>query len=148
MQLNAEMNTQMTERFNVSGALLVKLFGDQRREVDEFCAKPRGVRNAGVRSAMYGRVFFVALGLVARGRHGRHLRRRRRVVVSGAITTGTLVALGDAHGPGVRPLTGLTNARVDLMTSLVSFDRVFEVLDARRDGRQAGSHRARRPRGG
>ena len=130
MQHNAAMNTQMTERFNVAGAILVKLFGDHRREDAAFEQRARGVRDAGIRSAMYGRVFFVALGLVgALGAAaiygiGGHL------VVSGSLTTGTLVALAALVTRVYQPLTGLTNARVDLMTSFVSFERVFEVLDA------------------
>jgi ATP-binding cassette subfamily B protein len=130
MQYNAAMNTQMTERFNVAGATLVKLFGEHRREDAAFERRARGVRDTGIRAAMYGRVFFVALGLVgALGAAaiygvGGHL------VVSGDMSTGTLVALAALITRVYQPLTGLTNARVDLMTSLVSFERVFEVLDA------------------
>jgi ATP-binding cassette subfamily B protein len=132
MQHNAAMNTQMTERFNVAGAVLVKLFGDHGREDRAFEHRARGVRDAGIRSAMYGRVFFVALGLVgALGAvaiygFGAH------IVVSDPdqLSPGTLVALAALVTRVYQPLTGLTNARVDLMTSLVSFERVFEVLDA------------------
>jgi ATP-binding cassette subfamily B protein len=130
MSTNAEMNSQMAERFNVSGALLVKLFGRQRDEVDMFSGRAGKVRDTGVQAAMYGRVFFVALGLVgALGAAaiygvGAHL------VVSGTITSGTLVALAALVTRVYQPLTGLTNARVDLMTAMVSFERVFEVLDA------------------
>jgi ATP-binding cassette subfamily B protein len=130
MATNAEMNSQMAERFNVSGALLVKLFGRQRDEVDMFSGRAGKVRDTGVQAAMYGRVFFVALGLVgALGAAaiygvGAHL------VVSGTITSGTLVALAALVTRVYQPLTGLTNARVDLMTAMVSFERVFEVLDA------------------
>ncbi len=130
MQHNAAMNTQMTERFNVAGALLVKLFGDDRRELASFQKHAGGVRDAGIRQALYGRVFFVALGLVAAIGAvaiygvGGHL------VVSGSISTGTLVALAALVTRVYTPLTALTNARVDLMTSMVNFERVFEVLDA------------------
>ena len=130
MEFNAQMNTQMSERLNVSGALLVKLFGRHDREVSTFAKRAEGVRNTGVQSAMYGRVFFVALGLVgALGAAavygiGAHL------AVSGTISAGTLVALATLVARVYQPLTGLTNARVDLMTAFVSFDRVFEVLDA------------------
>ena len=80
---------------------------------------------------MYGRVFFVALGLVAARRHGRDLRRRRPARRQRRpSTSGTLVALAALVTRIYQPLTGLTNARVDLMTSMVSFERVFEVLDA------------------
>ncbi len=130
MATNAEMNSQMAERFNVSGALLVKLFGRQRDEVTMFSGRAGKVRDTGIHSAMVGRVFFVALGLVgALGAAaiygvGAHL------VVSGNIKTGTLVALATLVTRVYQPLTGLTNARVDLMTAMVSFERVFEVLDA------------------
>ena len=130
MKLNAEMNTQMTERFNVSGALLVKLFGRHRDEVGAFSMRAAGVRDAGIRSAIYGRVFFVALGLVgalsAAGIYGLGA----NLVVSGTIEVGTLVALAAFTTRIYQPLTGLTNTRVDLMTAMVSFERVFEVLDA------------------
>ena len=130
MTTNAEMNNQMAERFNVAGALLVKLFGRQSDEVGMFSGRAAMVRDTGIRAAMYGRVFFVALGLVgALGAAaiygvGAHL------VVSNDISSGTLVALAALVTRVYQPLTGLTNARVDLMTAMVSFERVFEVLDA------------------
>ena len=130
MNTNAEMNSQMAERFNVSGAQLVKLFGRANDETTLFSSRAAQVRDIGIKSAMYGRVFFVALGLVgALGAAaiygiGAHL------VVSGNISSGTLVALAALVTRVYSPLTGLTNARVDLMTAMVSFERVFEVLDA------------------
>jgi ATP-binding cassette subfamily B protein len=130
MDLNAQMNTQMNERFNVAGALVVKLFGRREREVAQFAERAGGVRDTGIKAALYGRVFFVALGLVgAMGAAaiygiGAHL------VVSGGISAGTLVALAAFVQRIYQPLTGLTNARVEVMTAFVSFDRVFEVLDA------------------
>jgi len=130
MAHNATMNTQMTERFNVSGALLVKLFGDERRELDTFSTQADAVRSAGVRAAMLGRVFFVALGLVAAVGTAAIYGLGALLVVDGDITSGTLVALAALGFRVYQPLTGLTNARVDLMTSMVSFERVFEVLDA------------------
>jgi ATP-binding cassette subfamily B protein len=130
MTHNATMNTQMTERFNVSGALLVKLFGDERRELDTFSTQADAVRSAGVRAAMLGRVFFVALGLVAAVGTAAIYGLGALLVVDGDITSGTLVALAALVTRVYQPLTGLTNARVDLMTSMVSFERVFEVLDA------------------
>jgi len=130
MQYNATMNTQMTERFNVSGAMLVMLFGDHERELRRFGRQADAVRDAGIRSAMLGRVFFVALGLVAAVGAATIYGVGALLVVDGSITTGTLVALAALVSRVYQPLTGLTNARVDLMTSLVSFDRVFEVLDA------------------
>ncbi|MBL6634664.1 MAG: ABC transporter ATP-binding protein [Ilumatobacteraceae bacterium] len=130
MQHNATMNTQMTERFNVAGAMLVKLFGDERRELDSFSDQANAVRDAGVSSAMLGRVFFVALGLVGAIGTAAIYGIGAWMVVNGSITAGTLVALAALVTRVYQPLTGLTNARVDLMTSMVSFERVFEVLDA------------------
>ena len=130
MQHNAAMNTQMTERFNVAGALLVKLFGDDRRELASFQTHAGGVRDAGIRQALYGRVFFVALALVAAIGAVAIYGVGGQLVVSGSITTGTLVALAALVTRVYTPLTALTNARVDLMTSMVNFERVFEVLDA------------------
>jgi ATP-binding cassette subfamily B protein len=130
MQHNATMNTQMTERFNVAGAILVKLFGDHRREDTAFEQRARGVRDTGIRAAMYGRVFFVALGLVGAVGAAAIYGLGAHLVVSDQMTTGTLVALAALVTRVYQPLTGLTNARVDLMTSMVSFERVFEVLDA------------------
>ncbi len=129
MDLDASMNTTMTERFNVAGAMLVKLFGRYPDESTEFSDRAGRVRDIGVRAAMYGRTFFMAMGLVgAVGTAvvylvGGHL------VISQAITLGTLVALGTYVTRLYVPLTGLSNARVDVMAALVSFDRVFEVLD-------------------
>jgi ATP-binding cassette subfamily B protein len=130
MQHNAAMNTQMTERFNVAGAMLVKLFGDDEREVAAFRGHAKGVRDAGVRQALYGRVFFVALGLVGAIGAAAIYGVGAHLVVSDNISTGTLVALAALVMRVYGPLTALTNTRVDLMTSMVSFERVFEVLDA------------------
>jgi ATP-binding cassette subfamily B protein len=130
MDLNASMNTTMTERFNVSGALLVKLFGRHKQESVEFSDRADRVRAIGVRSALYGRTFFISLGLVAAVATAFIYWFGGRLVISGAISIGTLVALGAYVTRIYQPLTSLTNARVDLMTALVSFDRVFEVLDA------------------
>ena len=130
MQHNATMTTQMSERFNVAGAMLVKLFGDHDREDREFERHAAGVRDTGIRAAMYGRVFFVALGLVGAVGAAAIYGVGGHLVVAGEISSGTLVALAALTARVYSPLTGLTNARVDLMTSLVSFERVFEVLDA------------------
>ena len=130
MGYNAAMNTQMTERFNVSGAMLVKLFGSGRREQTAFEQRAGGVRDTGIRSALLGRVFFVALGLVGALGTAAVYGIGALMVVDGSIEVGTLVALAALVTRVYQPLTGLTNARVDLMTSMVSFERVFEVLDA------------------
>jgi ATP-binding cassette subfamily B protein len=130
MATNAEMNNQMAERFNVAGALLVKLFGRQTDEVDMFSGRAAKVRDTGVRAAMYGRVFFVALGLVGALGAAAIYGVGALLVVNGDISAGTLVALAALVTRVYQPLTGLTNARVDLMTAMVSFERVFEVLDA------------------
>ena len=130
--LNASMNTTMTERFNVSGATLVKLFGRTTDETQGFTERAGRVRDIGVRSAMYSRTFLTALTLVgAMGTAVIYLV-GGRLVISGSISLGTLVALGTFVVQIYAPLTQLTNARVDLMTAFVSFDRVFEVLDAPR----------------
>ncbi len=130
MNLNSSMNTTMTERFNVSGAMLVKLYGDPDAEAESFSNRASRVRDMGIKSAMYGRVFFVALGLVAAIGTAVIYGLGAQMVISGTITIGTLVALAAYVGRVYGPLTSLTNARVDVMTALVSFERVFEVLDA------------------
>ena len=130
MDLNASMNSTMTERFNVSGALLVKLFGRRTSETGEFAAHADGVRRVGVRSAVYGRTFFVALGLVGALAGAAVYWIGGQLAISGSLSVGTLVALATFVSRIYGPLTQLTNARVDVMTALVSFERVFEVLDA------------------
>lgn len=130
MGLNAEMNTQMTERFNVSGALLVKLFGRRNEEVGAFSRRAGRVRDIGIRSALYGRIFFVALGLVGAVGAAAIYGVGAHLVVDGGITAGTLVAMAAFVQRIYQPLTGLTNARIEVMTAFVSFERVFEVLDA------------------
>ena len=129
MNLNASMNNTMTERFNVSGALLVKLFGRHRREAVDFGDRAGRVRDIGVKSAMYSRVFIAALTLV--GAIGTALVYwwGGHQVIDGGITPGTLVALGLYTVRIYIPLTSLSNARADIMTAFVSFERVFEVLD-------------------
>ena len=129
MNVNASMNNTMTERFNVAGALLVKLFGRHQAEADDFGERAGRVRDIGVRSAMYSRVFLTALTLV--GAIGTALVYwwGGHQVIDGAITPGTLVALGLYTVRIYMPLTSLSNARVDVMQAFVSFERVFEVLD-------------------
>jgi ATP-binding cassette subfamily B protein len=129
MQLNAAMTTMMNERFNVAGALLVMLFGRRRRELAEFSDRAGGVRDIGVRQAIYGRVFFAALGLVGAVGTAAVYWLGARQVISGSLRPGDVVALAAYVTQVYQPLTALTNARVDIMTAFVSFDRVFEVLD-------------------
>jgi len=131
-QLDAVMNAGMTERFNVSGALLVKLFGHPRRESAEFAERAGRVRDIGIRTAMYGRLFFSALALLGAAGTVAVYWLGTRLVIDGTITIGTLTALAVYVTRIYSPLTRLTNAQVDVMTSLVSFERVFEVLDATR----------------
>ncbi len=130
MDLNAGMNTVMNERLNVSGAMLVKLFGRHDRERADFSDRAGRVAAIGVRSAMYGRTFFIALTLVGAVGTAVIYWIGSRLAIDGAITIGTLSAMGLYVARIYGPLTGLTNARVDIMTALVSFERVFEVLDA------------------
>jgi len=128
-ELNAGMNTQMTERLNVSGAQLVKLFGSYEGEAGAFADRAGQVRDVGVRGAMYGRTFFIALGLVGAIGTAAVYGIGGNLVISGAIELGTLVAMAAFVTQIYNPLTSLTNARVDIMTAFVSFDRVFEILD-------------------
>ncbi|MGV3758391.1 MAG: ABC transporter ATP-binding protein, partial [Actinomycetota bacterium] len=130
MELNASMNTTISERLNVSGALLVKLFGRHDDERTDFAGRADGVRAVGVRSAVYGRTFFVALGLVGALATAAVYWIGGQLVISDALTIGTLVALAAFVGRIYGPLTQLTNVRVEIMTALVSFERVFEVLDS------------------
>jgi ATP-binding cassette, subfamily B, bacterial len=130
MDLNASMNTTMTERFNVAGALLVKLFGRGHDEERSFAARADGVRVAGIKAALLGRTFFIALGLVGAIGTAAIYWVGGLQVISGAISIGTLVAMAAYVGRLYGPLTALSNAPVDLLSAFVSFDRVFEVLDA------------------
>ncbi|MDQ6726312.1 MAG: ABC transporter ATP-binding protein, partial [Actinomycetota bacterium] len=131
-QLDAVMNAGMTERFNVSGALLVKLFGHPRRESAQFAERAGRVRDIGIQTAMYGRLFFSALALLGAAGTVAVYWLGTRLVIDGSLTIGTLSALAIYVTRIYSPLTRLTNAQVDVMTSLVSFERVFEVLDATR----------------
>ncbi|MGF7236212.1 MAG: ABC transporter ATP-binding protein, partial [Frankia sp.] len=127
--LNAAMNTTMTERFNVSGALLAKLYGRPDAEATEFSSRAARVRDIGVTQAMYGRIFFVSLSLVASLATAITYGVGGRLAAEGALQVGTVVALTAYLGRLYSPLTQLSNVNVDIMTALVSFERVFEVLD-------------------
>ena len=129
MQLNASMSTTMTERFQVAGALLVKIFGRPAEESETFSAKAGRVRDIGVRSAMYSRVFFTGLTLVAALATALVYGIGGVMAVDGELEIGTLVALAALLTRLYGPLTALSNVQVDIMTALVSFERVFEVLD-------------------
>ena len=129
MGLNADMGTRMTERFNVAGALLVKLFGDARREDEEYAVRAAGVRDMGVKIAMNRSIFFVALTLVASLATAMVYGFGGLMAVGGTLTVGTLLALTALLARLYGPLTAISNVRVDVMTALVSFERVFEVLD-------------------
>jgi ATP-binding cassette subfamily B protein len=127
--LNAQMNTTMTERFNVSGALLVKLFGRPAQERKSFDDKAGRVRDIGVTQAMYARFFIAALMLTASLATALVYGWGGVQAADGALSIGTIVALAAYLTRLYGPLTSLSNVQVDVMTALVSFDRVFEVLD-------------------
>jgi ATP-binding cassette subfamily B protein len=127
--LNASMNATMTERFNVAGALLVKLFGRPSAEADSFRGRAARVRDIGVLSAMYGRTFFTALTLVAALATALVYGLGGWFAFTGTLSPGDVVALALLLSRLYGPLTQLSNIRVDVMSAMVSFDRVFEVLD-------------------
>src|SRR3954464_1428542 len=127
--LNASMNATMTERFNVAGALLVKLFGRPEAEAEGFRGRAARVRDIGVVSAMYGRTFFTALTLVAALATALVYGLGGALAFSGSLSAGDVVALALLLSRLYGPLTALANVRVDIMSAMVSFDRVFEVLD-------------------
>jgi ATP-binding cassette, subfamily B, bacterial len=129
MQMNAQMNNLTAERFNVAGALVSKLFGRRSRERADFARRAAGVRDIGIRTAMYSRVLFISLGLVAAVGSAVVYWVGGDLAISGTISTGTVAAFAIYVGQIYQPLAQLTNARVDVMTALVSFERVFEVLD-------------------
>ncbi len=129
LNLNARMNTLMNETLNVSGALLVKLFGRWSMENERFSQRATAVRDVGVRSALIGRWFFMGLGLVSAIGTALVFWLGGWLVMRGQFTVGTIVAFGAYLTQLYGPLAALTNARVEFATSLVSFERVFEVLD-------------------
>jgi ATP-binding cassette subfamily B protein len=131
MTHNGAMNTQMTERFGVAGALLVTLFGRQRAEAEAFSSRARSVRDIGVRTAVLGRSFMLALGVVSALGTAAVYWLGSLLVVNGDFSSGDMVAMGILVARVYGPLTALTNARVEVLTALVSFERVFEVLDIR-----------------
>ena len=129
MTLNADMTTTMTERFNVAGATLVKLFGRPRVEAREFGSRAGQVRDSGIQLAVTGRIYYGSLALLGALGTAAVYWLGGRAVIRGSLTIGTLTALAAYVTKLYSPLTDLASARVDLLTALVSFERVFEVLD-------------------
>ncbi len=127
--LNAEMSSTMTERFNVSGALLVSLYGDPKVERDSFASRARRVADIGISIALLNRIFFIALISIAAVAAAFAYGIGGHLAINGAVTVGTLLAITALLARLYGPLTALSNVRVDVMTTLVSFERVFEVLD-------------------
>ena len=129
MQLDAAMGSTMTERFNVAGAMLVKLFGRPDQESKVFAERAGRVRDIGVTQSMYGQVFFSSLSLLAALATAVVYGVGGSLVVRGALQVGTLVALSQLLVRVYGPIAQLSNVQISVMTALVSFDRVFEVLD-------------------
>lgn len=129
LTLNADMSTAMTERFNVAGAILVKLYGHAPDESRVFSSKAARVRDIGIRIALSNRIFFNALALVAGLATALAYGVGGLAAIAGTITVGTLLAIVALLARLYGPLTALANVRVDVMTALVSFERIFEVLD-------------------
>src|SRR6202522_4212195 len=129
MQLDAAMGSTMTERFNVAGAMLVKLFGRPREESEVFAGRAGRVRDIGVIQAMYGQVFVISLTLLAALATAVVYGLGGSLVIRGALQVGTLVALSQLLIRIYGPIAQLSNVQISVMTALVSFDRVFEILD-------------------
>lgn len=129
MNGNAEMSGMMNERFNVSGALLVSLYGDGRSEGASFRGKARKVADIGIKIALANRIFFIGLTLVASISTAIAYGLGGHLAIAGTISVGKLLAIAALLARLYGPLTALSNVRVDVMTALVSFERVFEVLD-------------------
>ena len=127
--LNASMSSTMTERFNVSGALLVSLYGKPDKEEKFFRNRARKVADIGIQTAMLNRIFFVGITSVAAIATAFAYGIGGHLAISGTLTVGTLLALTALLARLYGPLTALSNVRIDVMTALVSFERVFEVLD-------------------
>ncbi|EWT06597.1 ABC transporter [Intrasporangium chromatireducens Q5-1] len=129
MGLNADMGTRMTERFNVAGALLVRLFGDPAREQAEYSERAGKVRDIGVEIALNRSFFMAGMTFIAALATAMVYGFGGLMAVGGTLTVGTLLALAALLARLYGPLTSLSNVRVDIMTALISFERVFEVLD-------------------
>jgi len=133
MDLNAKMNAHMNETLNIGGALLVKLFGRMDEETDRFRRRSADVRDIGIRRAVLGSTFFMILGLVSAVGTALVYGLGGYFVITGSFTIGTIVAFGSYLGQLYGALQGLAGAPVDFSTSMVSFERVFEVLDLPHD---------------
>ena len=127
--LNASMSSTMTERFNVSGALLVSLYGKPDKEEKFFRSRARKVADIGIQTAMLNRIFFVGITSVAAIATAFAYGIGGHLAITETLTVGTLLALTALLARLYGPLTALSNVRIDVMTALVSFERVFEVLD-------------------
>ncbi|MFM1974202.1 MAG: hypothetical protein RL524_189 [Actinomycetota bacterium] len=127
--LNAKMSSTMTERFNVSGAMLVSLYGKPEQESTLFSTRARKVADIGIQMAMLNRIFFISLTSVAAVATAFAYGVGGHLAIDKSITVGTLLAITALLARLYGPLTALSNVRVDVMTSLVSFERIFEVLD-------------------
>jgi len=127
--INAQMSSNMTERFNVSGALLVSLYGDSEREKSEFASKARKVADIGISIAILNRIFFIALTSIAAIATAIAYGIGGHLAINDQLTVGTLLAITALLARLYGPITALSNVRVDVMSVLVSFERVFEVLD-------------------
>jgi len=133
MDLNAKMNAHMNETLNIGGALLVKLFGRTKEETERFRERASNVRDIGVRRAVLGSSFFMILGLVSAVGTAMVYGLGGYYVIQGTFTIGTIVAFGSYLDQLYNALQGLASAPVDFSTSMVSFERVFEVLDLPHD---------------
>jgi ATP-binding cassette, subfamily B, bacterial len=129
MQLNADVGATMTERFNVAGATLVKLFGRPTEEARAFAGKAAKVRDVGVATSVYGWSLFIALGLLTAMATAGVYGLGGEMVLRGGLRLGTLVAMATLLARLYGPINQLSNINVSIMTALVSFDRIFEVLD-------------------
>lgn len=127
--LNAEMSSTMTERFNVSGAMLVSLYGRQSDEKNYFRTRARKVADIGIEIALLNRIFFIALTSIAAVATAIAYGIGGHLAINGTVTVGTLLAITALLARLYGPLTALSNVRIDVMTALVSFERIFEVLD-------------------
>ena len=129
LELNAKMNVLMQETLNIDGALLVKLFGRQADEKQRFRQRSKAVADIGVRSAMVGRWFFIGLGLISAVGTAVVFWIGGHMILRGIFTVGTIVAFGAYLTQLYGPLSSISNAHIEFATSMVSFERVFEVLD-------------------